>query len=202
MTWPKEWLIPALSPIYVLCFHIHSKTACRGTNACQWHASYEPTGATAQTKFFCPCQKSQVSQLRYLTFFVRVRNVLATRCGCALRSACRGVSERRWHASYEPTEPPCETTGRRWRQAPTEAAAETSPARYFLLASRCFTSGCTCPHPLSSPPAPKTHPVLSFSGFFGCVFVFFALLDVQNFGTCFCALCRIALQVEVVGDTS
>ena len=25
--------------------HIHSKTACRGASACQWHASYEPTGA-------------------------------------------------------------------------------------------------------------------------------------------------------------
>ena len=25
--------------------HIHSKTACRGASACQWHASYEPTEA-------------------------------------------------------------------------------------------------------------------------------------------------------------
>ena len=32
------------------CFHIHSKTACRGF------------------KSFCPCQKSQVSLVRYLTF--------------------------------------------------------------------------------------------------------------------------------------
>src|SRR5699024_9231121 len=33
-----------------VCSHIHSKTACRGF------------------KSFCPCQKSQVSLLRYLTF--------------------------------------------------------------------------------------------------------------------------------------
>ena len=54
------------------CSHIHSKTACRGFES------------------FCPCQKSQVSHLRYLTFFVSERDVLATRSGCALRSACRG----------------------------------------------------------------------------------------------------------------
>ena len=39
-----------LSLLPVVCFHIHSKTACRGF------------------KSFCPCQKSQVSLLRYLTF--------------------------------------------------------------------------------------------------------------------------------------
>ena len=67
---------------------------------------------------------------------------------------------------------------------------------------RFFVSVCTCPQPSSSLPAPKTHPVLPFSGFPGCVFSFSALLDAQNFGTCFCTLCRIALQVEVVGNTS
>ncbi len=39
-----------LTPLPVVCSHIHSKTACRGF------------------KSFCPCQKSQVSLLRYLTF--------------------------------------------------------------------------------------------------------------------------------------
>ena len=32
-------------------------------------------------------------------FFVTGRNVLATRHGCALRSACRGVSERQWRSA-------------------------------------------------------------------------------------------------------
>ena len=57
---------------------------------------------------------------------------------------------------------------------------------------RVFVSICTCPQPSSSLPAPKTHPVLPFSAQSGCVFSFSALLDVQNFWPCFCALCRIA----------
>ena len=32
-------------PLSLVLSHIHSKTACRGASACQWHASYEPTGA-------------------------------------------------------------------------------------------------------------------------------------------------------------
>ena len=32
-------------------------------------------------------------------FFVSVRKDLATRYGCALRSACRGVSERQWRSA-------------------------------------------------------------------------------------------------------
>ena len=49
----------APSPLPVRRFHIHSKTACRGASACRWHASYEPTGAGAETKSFCPCQKQR-----------------------------------------------------------------------------------------------------------------------------------------------
>ena len=55
-----------------------------------------------------------------------------------------------------------------------------------------FASVCTCLQPLSSPPAPGTHPVLPFFGFSGYVFVFSAFLDAQNFRPGFCALCRIA----------
>ena len=46
--------------------------------------------------------------------------------------------------------------------------------------------------PSSSPPAPKTHPVSPFSGFSGCVFLFFAVFRPQNFCPGFCASCRIA----------
>ena len=78
----------------VRCFLIHSKTACRGF------------------KSFCPCQKSQVSLVRYLTFFVSVRKDLATRCARRLScGACRGALVA------------CGD-----RPAPTEAAAETSPS--------------------------------------------------------------------------
>ena len=41
---PPNTAPPLLS---LACFHIHSKTACRGVSACRWHASYEPTGAAA-----------------------------------------------------------------------------------------------------------------------------------------------------------
>ena len=55
-----------------------------------------------------------------------------------------------------------------------------------------FSSGFTRSQSFPSPPAPKTHPVLPFFGFSGCVFSFFSLLDVQNFWLGFCALCRVA----------
>ena len=182
----KDRATPALPPLSLSCFYIHSKTGCRGF------------------KSFCPCQKSQVSHLRYLTFFVSGHNDLATRRGCAPRSACRGASACQWHASYEPTEPVGETAGRQWRPSSADRAGSQDESVPFL--SRCygrspsfspslfrvFASVCTCSNPLSSLPAPKTHPVLPFSGFFGCVFSFFALLDAQNFWARFCALCRIA----------
>ena len=46
----KKWATLPLLRSLVRSSHIHSKTACRGF------------------KSFCPCQKSQVSLLRYLTF--------------------------------------------------------------------------------------------------------------------------------------
>ena len=102
----------ALSPVLLSCFHIHSKTACRGF------------------KSFCPCQKNQVSQLRYLIFFVSVRNVLATRCGCAPRTACRGGLQ------------PCGL-----RPGPTEPAGENESA----LNAIDFFLGVLIRHHLSSP---------------------------------------------------
>ena len=48
--WLEELGNTAPPPLPVRRFHIHSKTACRGF------------------KSFCPCQKSQVSLVRYLTF--------------------------------------------------------------------------------------------------------------------------------------
>ena len=46
--------------------------------------------------------------------------------------------------------------------------------------------------PPFSPPAPKTHPVSSFSAQTGCVSPFLSSFDSQNFGAVFCAFCRIA----------
>ena len=57
----------------------------------------------------------------------------------------------------------------------------------FWFRHRVFSPGFIRSQPLPLPPATKTHPVLPFSGFSGRVFVFFALLDVQNFRAGFCA---------------
>ena len=63
----------------------------------------------------------------------------------------------------------------------------------FWFGHWVFPSGFTRSQPFPSPPAPKTHPVLPFFGFSGCVFVFSAFLDVQNFRLGFCVPCRIAV---------
>ena len=62
----------APSPLPVRRFHIHSKTACRGASACRWHASYEPTGAGAETKSFCPCHKTGENTGFSPVFFLHV----------------------------------------------------------------------------------------------------------------------------------
>ena len=63
----------------------------------------------------------------------------------------------------------------------------------FWFGHLVFSSGFTRPQPFSSPPAPKTHPVSPFSGFSGCVFLFFAGSRAQNFRAGFCASCCIVL---------
>ena len=56
-----------------------------------------------------PAKNREVSRALTSLFFVSVQKDSATRCGCALRSACRGASACQWHASYEPTEAAAET---------------------------------------------------------------------------------------------
>ena len=104
------------SPLPAVSSHIHSKTACR------------------EFESYCPCQKNQVSQLRYLIFFVSVRNVLATRRGCAPRSACRGASERQWRSAAnrprrQPRPSPC---------APAKKPAKTLGFRRFSFCMCCM----------------------------------------------------------------
>ena len=84
--------------------------------------------------------KNSATAFAVALFFVTGRNVLATRHGCAPRSACRG--------GLQPGG---------LRPGPTEAAGETSPMSIYA----CFPIR---PHPLHLPPAPRTHPVSPFSG--------------------------------------
>ena len=158
--------------------HIHSKTACRGF------------------KSFCPCQKSQVSLLRYLTFSL-VCGRIWQRGAPAGSPAVRVVG--RWS--------PVATVQRRPRRqprpspsAPAKKPAKTLGFRRFPFFMCCIAIWCilvrisgfpTRPYRLHPSPAPKTHPVSPFLAFSGCVFLFFAVFLVQNFRAGFCASCRI-----------
>ena len=120
----------------------------------------------AETKSFCPCQKSQVSLVRYLTFFVSVRKDLATRC--ARRPACGACRGGLQPGGLRP--------------GPTEAAAETSPSfPVFSIRSHLFA---TVPIPSSTQNAPgfaffglnrvrfslfRCFPAAKFSGLFLCI---------------------------------
>ena len=148
-----------LFPLPGALSHIHSKTACRGF------------------KSFCPCQKSQVSLLRYLTFSL-VCGRIWQRGAPAGPPAVRVVG--RWS--------PVATVQRRPRRQP-----RPSPSLDFLLAFRVFSPGFIRLQPLHPSPAPKTHPVSPFLAFSGCVFSIFAVFRVQNFRACFCASCRIVV---------
>ena len=182
------------SPLPAVSSHIHSKTACRGASACQWHASYEPTGAERRPSPSAPAKNGEVSTMLASLFFVSAHKDSATRHGCALRSACRGVSERQWRSAANRSQLPLRSVlgAPHWGAAP-EAAAETSSSHEFLLAFRSFLSVRTCSQPFPSPPAPKTHPVSPFSGFSGCVSLFLSSFDLQNFRAGFCASCRIVV---------
>ena len=163
----------------------------------------------AETKSFCPCQKSQVSLLRYLTFSL--------------------VCGRIWQQGA-PAGPPAVRVVGRWSPVATvqhsrALRAETSPSApatkpaensgflpvFFLhvlhgfgvhLGSDhwVFSPGFIRSQPFSSPPAPKNAPD------FGCfrmksgASLFFCWFRAQNFRHLFCSLCRYGSQVEVVGD--
>ena len=134
-------------------------------------------------------------------FFVTGRNVLATRHGCALRSACRGVSERQWRsAANRPRRQPRQVLlplpqNRRklWVSAGFLFACIAWLWCSLWFGHRVFSSGFTRPQQSSSPPAPETHPVSPFLAFSGCVFLFFVVFRLQNFCPGFCAFCRIVV---------
>ena len=131
-----------------------------------------PTEAAAETKSFCPCQKSQVSFLRYLTFSL-VCGRIWQRGAPAGPPAVRVVG--RWS--------PVATVQRRPRRQPRQVLLPLPKSRrkhwvfagflFACVAWLCgslwfklwlFPSGFTRSQPFPSPPAPKTHPVSPFSG--------------------------------------
>ena len=141
------------SPFPSALSHIHSKTACRGF------------------KSFCPCQKSQVSLLRYLTFSLVCGRIWQR--GTAAPCAVRVVG--RWS--------PVATVQRRPRRQPRQVLLPLPQNRRkhwvfagflfscvawlfgaFWFRLRVFAPGFIRSQPLPPSPAPKTHPVSPFSG--------------------------------------
>ena len=115
-----------------------------------------------------PAKNREASTMLASLFFVSAHKDSATRCGCALRSACRG--------GLQPGG---------LRPGPTEAAAETSPSLDFLLAFRVFSPAHIRLQPLHPSPAPKTHPVCPFWTISGAFRSFCPLLTCKIFVSVF-----------------
>ena len=84
-----------------------------------------------------PAKNREVSRALTSLFFVSVQKDSATRCGCALRSACRGVSERQWRsAANRPRRQP-----RPSPSAPAKKPAETLGFCRFSFCMCCMGMG-------------------------------------------------------------
>ena len=163
----------------------------------------EPTEAAAETSPSAPAKNSATAFAVALFFVMAVGETEA-------RGACRASPPKRrlWRmqrggdgaavGDWQGGPAAADRAGHRKRACEASSSpsfyyhhdfAETaSPPDFYQV----FSPGLIRPQPFPSSPAPKTHPVLPFSGFSRCFFVFFALLDVQNFWPCFCAFCHVA----------
>ena len=139
-----------------------------------------------------PAKNREASTMLASLFFVSAHKDSATRHGCALRSACRGVSERQWRsAANRPRRQP-----RPSPSAPAKKPAKTLGFRRFPFFMCCIAiwcilvrisgfppvrTGCTPPqHPKRTrfrPFWPKSGAFFSFSLFSGRKI--FALVFVQ-----------------------
>ena len=116
-----------------------------------------------------PAKNGEVSRVLTSPFFVSVPNVLATRCGCALCSACRGASERQWRSAAS---------------RPSRQARQVRPSIFAMLWWRLPSPPCsitpflTRPHPASIAPIPSSTqnaPGFAFFGLFRVRFAVFVL---------------------------
>ena len=144
-------------------------------------------------------QKSQVSLLRYLTFSLVCGRIWqrGTAAPCAVRvvGACSPVGCVQARPRRQPRQvllPLPQNRRKHWVFAGFLFACVAWLCGSLWFKLWLFPSGFTRSQPFSSPLAPKTHPVSPFSGFSGCVFLFFAVFRPQNFCPGFCASCRIA----------
>ena len=126
-------------------------------------------------------------------FFVSAHKDSATRHGCALRSACRGASACRWHASYESTEAVAETSP----SAPATKPAKTLGFRRFSFFMCCMamwftlvrTLGFHIRSPLFAtvliPSSTQNAPSFAFFGLFRVRFSLFRCFLAAKFSVSF-----------------
>ena len=101
-----------------------------------------------------PAKNREASTMLASLFFVSAHKDSATRHGCALRSACRGVSERQWRsAANRPRRQP-----RPSPSAPAKKPAKTLGFRRFSFCTCCMVIWCilvrTPGFPIRSHPSP------------------------------------------------
>ena len=147
----------------------------------------EPTGAGAETKSFCPCQKSQVSLLRYLTFSL-VCGRIWQRGAPAGPPAVRVVG--RWS--------PVATVQRRPRRQPRQVRPVISAMLWWRPPPPPdpFPGFLTRLHPSpTAAPLSSTQNAPGFAFFWlnRVRFLFLAVFRAQNFWTGFCASCRLKI---------
>ncbi len=147
----------------------------------------EPTEAAAETKSFCPCQKSQVSLLRYLTFSLVCGRIWQ-------RGAPAGSPAERVDGRWSPVATP--------ERRPSRQARQVRPSIFAMLWWSCPPFPCSVAsfltrlHP--SPTAAtlsstRNAPGFAFFGPNRVRFAIFSSFDLQNFWLCFCASCRIVV---------
>ena len=149
-----------------------------------------------------PAKNREASTMLASLFFVSAHKDSATRCGCALRSACRGVSERQWRsAANRPRRQP-----RPSPSAPAKKPAKTLGFRRFSFCMCCMVMWFTLVqtlafsirfYPFSTvliPSSTQNAPGFAFFWLFRVRFAVFSSFDLQNFPYLFCSLCHLALK--------
>ena len=183
--------------------HIHSKTACRGASACQWHASYEPTGAERRPSPSAPAKNSATAFAVALFFVMAVGESEA-------RGACRASPPKRRLRRMQRGGDGAAVGD--WQGGPAAAdraghrkracEASSSPSLHFRhVMGELSPLSLLCSvlsHPASSASNrcyPLQHPERTrfrlFRAFPGCVSLFLSSFDPQNLRADFCASCRI-----------
>ena len=147
------------------------KPRAEGVSERQWRSAANRPRRQPRTKSFCPCQKGQVSLLRYLTFSLVCGRIWqrGTAAPCAVRvvGACSPVGCVQARPRRQPRQvllPLPQNRRKHWVSSGFLFSCVAWFWCSFGFGHRVFSSGFTRSQLFPSPPAPKTHPVSPFSG--------------------------------------